>query len=214
MAVVVWLKRDLRVADHAPLAAAAASGEPALALFVIEPAWLGSPEFDAQHLAFALQSLAPLRRELAARGLPLLVRTGPMVDVLQALHREVGIRHLLSHEETGPGWTYTATAPWPPGAGEGRALAGVAADRRGAPPAQPQRLGRPLAAPHGRTSRCRAPSGWRPRRLDMADLPTRRRWACTPRRPAAAGRRGRRAGGCCSFCTNAATATGVRCRAR
>ena len=115
MAVVVWLKRDLRMADHAPLAAAAAAGEPALALFVVEPAWLSSPEFDVQHLAFALQGLAPLRRDLAARGLPLLLRTGPAVEVLQALHREVGITRLLSHEETGPGWTWDrdrAVAAW------------------------------------------------------------------------------------------------------
>jgi deoxyribodipyrimidine photo-lyase len=115
MAVVVWLKRDLRVSDHAPLHAAAARGEPALALFVVEPEWLASPECDPQHVAFALQCLALLRRDLAARGLPLLLRLGSMVPVLQALHRQCGITQLLSHEETGPGWTWDrdrAVAAW------------------------------------------------------------------------------------------------------
>lgn len=44
---VVWLKRDLRMRDHAPLAAAA-QHDGALALYVIEPAWLASPEFAKQ----------------------------------------------------------------------------------------------------------------------------------------------------------------------
>ncbi len=105
MAAVVWLKRDLRWRDHAPLAAAAAH-EDALALYIIEPAWLASPTFDPQHLAFTLGCLAELREHLAARGLPLLVRVGNAVDVLAQLRAEHPYRFLLSHEETGEGWTY------------------------------------------------------------------------------------------------------------
>ena len=44
---LIWFKRDLRVHDHAPLVAALAHTD-ALALIVIEPAWLQSPECDAQ----------------------------------------------------------------------------------------------------------------------------------------------------------------------
>jgi deoxyribodipyrimidine photo-lyase len=102
---LVWLKKDLRCRDHAPLAIAAGF-EQAAALFVIEPEWLSSPEFDAQHLEFTLACLAVLRSELAARGLPLLVRVGSTVDVFAALRREFAFTHLASHEETGPLWTY------------------------------------------------------------------------------------------------------------
>ncbi|MCU0941838.1 MAG: deoxyribodipyrimidine photo-lyase [Hydrogenophaga sp.] len=105
MSALVWLKRDLRWRDHAPLAAAAAHPG-ALALYVIEPEWLASPEFDPQHLAFALECLAELRANLAARGLPLRVEVGEAVVVLERLHREHPFDALLSHEETGPGWTY------------------------------------------------------------------------------------------------------------
>ena len=111
---LVWLKRDLRLRDHAPLHAAQAAGA-AATLFVIEPAWLASPEFNASHLQFTLQGLAEMRRELAARGLPLLVRVGEVPAVLQALHDEWPFEHLLSHEETGTGWSYTrdiAVAHW------------------------------------------------------------------------------------------------------
>jgi len=111
---LVWFKRDLRQDDHAPLAAAQ-HFESALGLYIIEPEWLSSPEFSPIHLQFALDSVASLRQSLAARGLPLLVRVGAATEVLAALRAEIGFTHLLSHEETGPMWTYQrdqAVAAW------------------------------------------------------------------------------------------------------
>jgi deoxyribodipyrimidine photo-lyase len=113
-AALVWFKRDLRVRDHAPLAQAM-HFDNALGLVVIEPEWLASPECDPRHVAFLLACVAELRSNLAARGLPLLVRTGAMPQVLQALRREFAFTHLFSHEETGPGWSYArdlAVAEW------------------------------------------------------------------------------------------------------
>ena len=75
--VVVWLKRDLRLDDHAPLAAAARARQ-AVVVFILEPQWLKSPEFDPMHLAFALASVAELRQQ----GLPVQVRQGSAVAVL------------------------------------------------------------------------------------------------------------------------------------
>ncbi len=112
---IVWLKRDLRSVDHAPLAVAAGLPGPALALYVLESAWLDSPECDTQHVAFVLECLAELRPRLAARGLPLWVRVGPVLQVLDGLRRSHGVQQLLSHEETGPGWSYQrdlAVAQW------------------------------------------------------------------------------------------------------
>jgi deoxyribodipyrimidine photo-lyase len=114
MTTLVWFKRDLRMHDHAPLAAAAQAG-PAVGLYVIEPGWLASPECDARHVAFVLGGLALLRARLAAKGLPLLVEHGPMTEVLERLRQRLGVVRLFSHEETGPGWTYDrdrAVATW------------------------------------------------------------------------------------------------------
>ena len=102
---VVWFKRDLRTHDHAPLVAALAHAD-ALGLYVLEPQFLKSPECDSQHVDFALSCLAELRAELAARGLPLMVRVGSVVSVLSQLHQDEQVTHLLSHEETGTGWSY------------------------------------------------------------------------------------------------------------
>ncbi len=102
---LIWFKRDLRIHDHAALVAAQTHKD-ALALFVIEPEWLQSPECHAIHVDFALGCLAELRVALGQLGLPLLVRVGSAVSVLAQLHNEVEYTHLLSHEETGPGWSY------------------------------------------------------------------------------------------------------------
>ena len=111
---LVWFKRDLRVRDHAPLAEAMRF-ERAMGLVVIEPQWLSSPECDPRHVGFLLDCVAGLQRDLALRGLPLLVRTGSMPQVLQSLRCEFPFGHLFSHEETGPMWTYArdkAVAAW------------------------------------------------------------------------------------------------------
>ncbi len=102
---LVWFKRDLRVQDHAALVAALACDD-ALAVFIIEPEWLQSPECDASHVDFCLACLAELRAALAERGLPLLLRVGSAVPVLAQLHHEFAFTQLLSHEETGSGWSY------------------------------------------------------------------------------------------------------------
>ncbi len=102
---LVWFKRDLREDDHAPLVAAQ-QFESALALFIIEPEWLQSPECSAAHVQFALESLAPLSLSLHQRGLPLLVRVGSATAVFAELLAQTSFTHLLSHEETGPMWSY------------------------------------------------------------------------------------------------------------
>jgi len=102
---LVWFKRDLRLDDHAPLVAAQ-HFESAMALYVIEPEWLHSPECSAAQVQFALDSLAPLRTALQRRGLPLLVRVGHATAVLAELFAKAPFTHLLSHEETGPMWSY------------------------------------------------------------------------------------------------------------
>jgi deoxyribodipyrimidine photo-lyase len=113
-AQVVWFKRDLRVADHAPLCHAAAAG-PVVALFVVEPELWRLPEHSSRQWAFVRECLQDLDASLQQRGVGLTVRVGEAEAVLAALHAEVGIDGLWSHEETGPLWTWErdkAVARW------------------------------------------------------------------------------------------------------
>ncbi|NBC21819.1 MAG: deoxyribodipyrimidine photolyase, partial [Alphaproteobacteria bacterium] len=61
---------------------------------------------SARQWSFVGESLLELREALAALGQPLVVRTGDVLDVFEAIEAERGIAGLWSHEETGNGWTY------------------------------------------------------------------------------------------------------------
>ncbi len=102
---IVWFKRDLRAADHPPLAAAAARG-PVLPVYIAEPDYWQLPDTSGRQWAATAEALADLRQDLARCGQPLVVRRGDAVQVLEALRREHGAVALWSHEETGNDWTY------------------------------------------------------------------------------------------------------------
>jgi deoxyribodipyrimidine photo-lyase len=102
---VVWFKRDLRVVDHRPLAEAAARG-PLLPVYWFEPDLWAEPDASARQFASVREAVADLRDDLGRLGQPLIVRVGDAVALFHRLHRRHPISHLLSHEETGNGWTY------------------------------------------------------------------------------------------------------------
>ncbi|MCP9915953.1 FAD-binding domain-containing protein [Cyanobium sp. ATX 6F1] len=104
-AQVVWFKRDLRIHDHAPLREAARNG-PVLPLYVAEPGLWSQPDASGRQWAFCAESLLDLREQLAGLGLPLVVRVGEVLDVLEALQRQGLVAGLWSHQETGNGWSY------------------------------------------------------------------------------------------------------------
>mgnify|MGYP000592354011 CR=1 FL=1 len=102
---ILWFKRDLRISDHPALAAAASAG-PLLPLYILEPEYWRLPDTSARQWDFSAECLHDLRDALAALGAPLVVRRGEAVAVLDRLAKAHGVRRLVSHEETGNGWTY------------------------------------------------------------------------------------------------------------
>jgi deoxyribodipyrimidine photo-lyase len=97
---LVWLKRDLRVRDHAPLAAATKAGR-TVALYIFEPAMLAGEDHAPMHTTLVLQSLRELEKALGVLGIPLWVRIGEVVPTLDALADANPIAAVYSHEETG-----------------------------------------------------------------------------------------------------------------
>ena len=63
---VVWLKKDVRLHDHAPLSAACASGRPFLIVYLYEPDQLGHKTLHGSHVLFANEGLVDLDARLRA----------------------------------------------------------------------------------------------------------------------------------------------------
>lgn len=103
---IVWFKRDLRVADHAPLNEAARAG-PVLPLYIVEPDFWRQRDTSMRQWRFLQSCLYELRDDLAAIGQPLVIRTGDALEVLQHLAATHRIAALWSHEETGNSWTFS-----------------------------------------------------------------------------------------------------------
>ena len=102
---IVWFKRDLRIEDHAPLAAAAADGR-VLPLFILEPDLWRQPDLSGRHYDFLGECLAGLDNDLSALGQPLVLRVGDAVDILSELCAEHSVTTIRVHQETWNGWTY------------------------------------------------------------------------------------------------------------
>jgi deoxyribodipyrimidine photo-lyase len=73
---IVWLRRDLRLHDHPPLAAALAAHERVVPVFVLDAVLLGGRFASAPRTAFMLDCLRELDAALRERGSGLVIRHG------------------------------------------------------------------------------------------------------------------------------------------
>ncbi|MCB1335892.1 MAG: deoxyribodipyrimidine photo-lyase [Roseivivax sp.] len=84
---LVWIRRDLRLSDHAALSAAAARGGPVIPVFIRDETLAGLGAAPRWRLGLGIETFAAA---LAAAGSRLILRTGPAQQVLDALLRETG----------------------------------------------------------------------------------------------------------------------------
>ncbi len=97
--VVFWFRRDLRLADHPALEAAAAHG-PVVPVFVLDPSLLGPS--GANRTAFLADSLRALDADLAEQGTRLIIRRGDPATRLHELAAEVGANRVVATDDLGP----------------------------------------------------------------------------------------------------------------
>jgi deoxyribodipyrimidine photo-lyase len=101
---IVWLKRDLRLSDHAPLAAAADTGLPVLLLYCFEPMLLNDPHYSDRHWRFVRQSLDDIQRRISNSSCYWI--EADALQTLDTLHRKFKVAHLFSHQEIGLNITF------------------------------------------------------------------------------------------------------------
>ncbi|HMD71183.1 MAG TPA: deoxyribodipyrimidine photo-lyase [Bryobacteraceae bacterium] len=90
MAAILWLRRDLRLADNPALRAAMAGGRAVIPVFVWAPEEEGEWAPGAASRWWLHQSLEELGVALGRRGSRLVVRRGPAAEALLRLARECG----------------------------------------------------------------------------------------------------------------------------
>src|SRR5579871_2554813 len=97
--VLVWFRRDLRLADHEALEQAAATGGPVIPVFIWPPEEEGPWAPGAASRWWLHYSLAALQQSLEGLGSRLIIRCGPTQEALAALQRETGARAVYSNAE-------------------------------------------------------------------------------------------------------------------
>ena len=89
--ILLWLRRDLRLSDHAALIAACAQGVPVIPVFIQD----GSVDALGAAPKWRLgQSLEVLTKDLERLGSRLILRSGPAMFVLQELIEQTGAQAL------------------------------------------------------------------------------------------------------------------------
>src|SRR5579875_772773 len=94
MTTILHFTRDLRLEDHAGLAAAARDSRVA-PVVVIETATSGSLRRSPRRAAYYCSALASLERAISKRGGKLIVRRGRTAPILRALARAVGAQQVV-----------------------------------------------------------------------------------------------------------------------
>lgn len=84
---LVWFRRDLRLADHPALTAAANRGGPVIPVYILDP--LTEAQGAAPKMRLEM-SIAALARDLASKGSKLILRRGDPAEVLTELVNETG----------------------------------------------------------------------------------------------------------------------------
>ncbi len=102
--VIVWLRRDLRLADQAAFHAAAASGAPVIPLYVLDDETPKHRKMGGASRWWLHHSLKSLDADLRKIGSRLIVRRGTVADVMPAIAAETGASavHAIRHYE--PWW--------------------------------------------------------------------------------------------------------------
>lgn len=100
--VLVWFRRDLRVADHTALHRAAAEGAPVAPVFVFDPAILQAKDLGIRRPAYLYACLESLAGNLQSIGSQLIVRKGHPEVELASLAKEIGAKKIFYNKDVEP----------------------------------------------------------------------------------------------------------------
>jgi deoxyribodipyrimidine photo-lyase len=99
---VHWFRCDLRLSDNAALHAAVMAADAVIPLFIFDPGILRAPEVSGVQVAFMIECLRSLEKNIAAAGGQLVFRHGPVLEEIGAVLRESRAHALYYNRDDEP----------------------------------------------------------------------------------------------------------------
>jgi deoxyribodipyrimidine photo-lyase len=98
---IVWLKRDLRMQDHEPLARAEKDNIPYIIIFCFEPKLIEYQDTSLRHLQFIFHSILSINTLLKKFNRKVEIFHADAIDVFTFLNSKFQINKIFSHQESG-----------------------------------------------------------------------------------------------------------------
>ena len=103
---MVWLKRDLRFADHEPLYFAQQSHLPFVLIYVFEPSVMAYVDSDVRHWRFVYESLLEMNKKLEKHNAKIYVFHNETEKIFVSLLEQYSIETVFSYQEIGNALTF------------------------------------------------------------------------------------------------------------
>ena len=98
---IVWLKRDIRTQDHAPLQAAEDAGIPYRIIFLFEPELIAHPDTSLRHLQCQYHSLIDFNERLKPFNRKAEIFHADAIKVFEHLLDTHDVKNVFSYQESG-----------------------------------------------------------------------------------------------------------------
>jgi deoxyribodipyrimidine photo-lyase len=97
-----WFRCDLRLSDNTALHAAVKASDAVVPIFIFDPKILTAADVSPNQVAFMLECLASLEKNIEAAGGKLIFRHGRVLDEMRAVLRESGAQALYYNRDYEP----------------------------------------------------------------------------------------------------------------
>ena len=98
---IVWLKRDLRTQDHAPLDIAEKNNIPYIIIYIFDSNILKHPDVGVRHLQFIYQSIIAINKKLKVYNKSVNIFYGESLKIIKFLQTKFQIQSVFSYQESG-----------------------------------------------------------------------------------------------------------------
>ncbi|MCE0498890.1 MAG: DNA photolyase family protein [Methylacidiphilales bacterium] len=99
---VHWFRCDLRLSDNTALHAAVTASDAVVPVFIFDPKILTAPDVSPGQVAFMIECLRSLEKNIATAGGRLIFRHGPVLEEMRTVLREAGAKVLYYNRDYEP----------------------------------------------------------------------------------------------------------------